>query len=80
MPITTVTKMTGPVIAWMIWMNASESHFAFVASSGTTRPKTMPAAIAIRTQNQSWVDRLRRGRSSAAAAAGDVITTPCGCP
>jgi hypothetical protein len=24
-----LTKITGPVIAWMIWMNASASHFAF---------------------------------------------------
>ena len=54
-PTTTVTKMTGPVIAWMIWMKASASHFAFSAVSGATMPKRMPAAIAIRTQNHSWV-------------------------
>ena len=55
MPITIVTKMTGPVIAWIIWMNASASHLAFIALSGATSPKTMPAAIAISTQNQNCV-------------------------
>jgi hypothetical protein len=55
MPITTVTKMTGPVIAWITWMNASASHFACSAVSGATSPKRMPAAIAITTQNQSCV-------------------------
>ena len=55
MPITTVTKITGPVIAWITWMKASASHFAFSAVSGATSPKTMPAAIAITTQNQSCV-------------------------
>ncbi len=55
MPITTVTKITGPVMAWMIWMNASASHFAFLAVSGATSPNAMPAAIAIRTQNHSCV-------------------------
>ena len=54
-PITIVTKMTGPVIAWITWMKASASHFAFIAVSGATSPKTMPAAIAISTQNQSCV-------------------------
>ena len=47
--------MTGPVIAWMIWMNASASHFAFSAVSGATSPNRMPAAIAISTQNHSCV-------------------------
>ena len=55
MPITTVTKMTGPVIAWITWMKASASHFAFSAVSGATRPKTMPAVIATITQNHSCV-------------------------
>jgi hypothetical protein len=47
--------MTGPVIAWMIWMKASASHLAFSAVAGATRPKRMPAAIATSTQNQSCV-------------------------
>ena len=55
MPMTTVTKITGPVMAWMIWMNASASHLASFAVSGRARPKAMPAAIAIRTQNHSCV-------------------------
>ena len=55
MPITIVTKITGPVIAWMIWMNASASHLALTAWSGATRPKRMPAAIAISTQNHNCV-------------------------
>ena len=55
MPITTVTKITGPVIAWMIWMNASASHFAFSAVSGATSPNAIPAAIASTTQNHSCV-------------------------
>jgi hypothetical protein len=50
MPIRTVTKITGPVMAWM---NASASHFAFSAVSGATSPNTMPAAMAISTQNHS---------------------------
>ena len=54
-PMTTVTKMTGPVIAWITWMNASASHFALTAVSGATSPNRMPAAIAISTQNQSCV-------------------------
>ena len=33
MPITTVTKMTGPVTALISWMNASASHWAFSAAS-----------------------------------------------
>ena len=53
MPITTVTKMTGPVTALISWMNASASHCAFSAASCATRPKMMPATIAIRTQNHS---------------------------
>ena len=57
-PITTVTKMTGPVMALMSWMNASASHSVFSAVSGATMPKTMPPTIASRTQNQSC--RARR--------------------
>ena len=38
--MTTVVKITGPVIAWMIWMKASASHFAFSAWSGATSPKS----------------------------------------
>src|SRR3954447_7744382 len=44
MPITTVTKITGPVTVLMSWMNASASHLALMAASGATRPKTIPAA------------------------------------
>ena len=40
--MTTVTKMTGPVIGWISWMKASASHLAFSAVSGATSPKTMP--------------------------------------
>src|SRR3954452_13669685 len=74
MPITTVTKMTGPVTVLMSWMNASASHLALMAASGATRPKAMPAAIAISTQNQSWATRRRRGRvpSGASAAVADM--------
>ena len=55
MPITTVTKITGPVTVLISWMKASASHWAFLAASGATSPNTMPAAIATMTQNQSWV-------------------------
>ena len=55
MPITTVTKITGPVIVLMSWMNASASHLDSFAASGATSPNTMPAAIATMTQNHSWV-------------------------
>ena len=50
-----VIQITGPVIVWMSWMNASASHFAFSAVSGSTSPKTMPPRIPTITQNQSWV-------------------------
>jgi hypothetical protein len=55
MPMTTVTKITGPVTALTTWMNASASQSAFFADSGATNPYTMPAAIATRTQNHSCV-------------------------
>ena len=45
--------MTGAVMVVISWMNASASHLAFVAVSGAAKPKMMPAAIAIRTQNHS---------------------------
>jgi len=47
--MTTVTKMTGPVTALISWMNASASHWAFSAASWATRPKVMPATIAMTT-------------------------------
>ena len=53
MPITTVTKITGPVTVLISWMNASASHFVFSAVSGATMPTTMPRAIAMITQNHS---------------------------
>ena len=53
MPMTTVTKMTGPVTALMTWMKASASHCAFSAASWATRPKMIPATIAMSTQNHS---------------------------
>ena len=53
MPITTVTKITGAVTVLMSCRNASASHFESVAGPGATRPNTMPAAIATRTQNHS---------------------------
>ena len=53
MPITTVRKITGPVIALISWMKASASHFASSAGPGATSPKTMPRAIATMTQNHS---------------------------
>ena len=53
MPITTVTKITGPVTALISWMKASASHFASSAGPLATSPKTMPAAIAMSTQNHS---------------------------
>jgi hypothetical protein len=43
------------VIVWMSWMNASASHLAFTAVSGSASPNAMPAAIATSTQNQSCV-------------------------
>ena len=55
MPITTVTKITGPVTALITWMNASASQSAFFAESGATSPYTMPATIATITQNHSCV-------------------------
>jgi hypothetical protein len=58
-PTTTVTKITGPVMVWMSWMNASASHLASFAGSGATRPKTMPAAIAISTQIHRCVYQRR---------------------
>src|SRR4051812_4356032 len=79
MPITTVTKITGAVTVLMSWMKASASHFAFLALSGATRPKTTPAAIATSTQNQSWVASRRwRGLvpSGAAAAVADIEALP----
>src|SRR3954447_21272497 len=78
MPITTVTKITGPVTVLMSWMKASASHFAFLAWSGATRPKTIPAAIATMTQTQSWPTRRRRGRvpSGASAAVADIEAPP----
>jgi hypothetical protein len=53
MPMTTVTKMTGPVIALISWMKASASHLAFSASAGTASPKAMPAPMPTMTQNHS---------------------------
>src|SRR4051794_26076101 len=53
MPITTVTKMTGAVTVLISCRNASASHLEFVAGPGATRPNTMPAAIATRTQNHN---------------------------
>ena len=53
MPITTVTKITGPVTVLISWMKASASHFDFFAGPGATRPNTMPATIAMITQNHS---------------------------
>src|SRR3954454_1638472 len=53
MPMTTVTKITGAVTVLINCRNASASHFESVAGPGATRPKTMPAAIAISTQNHS---------------------------
>src|SRR4051794_3979738 len=78
MPITTVRKITGPVTVLMSWMKASASHFAFLAWSGATRPKTIPAAIATRTQTHSWPTRRRRGRvpSGASAAGADIEAPP----
>jgi len=55
MPITTVTKITGPVTVLISWMNASASQSAFLAVSGATSPNTMPAAMATSTTNQSCV-------------------------
>ena len=55
MPITTVTKITGPVTVLISWMNASASHWDFFAASGATSPNTIPAPIATMTQNHSWV-------------------------
>jgi hypothetical protein len=52
-PITTVTKMTGPVTALISWMNASASHCAFSAASPATRPKMIPATIATKTHAHS---------------------------
>ena len=53
MPMMTVTKMTGPVTALISWMNASASHCALSAASSATRPKMIPATIAMTTQNHS---------------------------
>src|SRR4051812_15888911 len=53
MPITTVTKMTGAVTVLINCRKASASHLASVAGPGATRPNTMPAAIATRTQNHN---------------------------
>ena len=55
MPITTVTKITGPVTVLISCMNASASQSAFLAASGATSPNMMPAAIATITQNHSCV-------------------------
>ncbi len=55
MPITTVMKITGPVMVWISWMKASASHLASFAGSGKASPNTMPAAIATSTRNHSWV-------------------------
>jgi hypothetical protein len=49
MPITTVTKMTGPVTALISWMKASASHWAFSACSWNSSPKAMPRTIAMST-------------------------------
>jgi len=54
-PITTVMKITGPVIVWISWMNASASHLASTAGPGNASPNAMPATIATRTRNHSWV-------------------------
>ena len=43
MPITTVTKITGPVTVLISWMKASASHFVFSAGPGATSPTTMPS-------------------------------------
>ena len=59
MPITTVTKITGPVTALISWMKASASHFAFSAVPGNTIPTTMPRAIAMITQNHSCLTNPR---------------------
>src|SRR4051812_28083988 len=53
MPMTTVTKITGAVTVLMSCRNASASHFESVAGPGATSPNTIPAPIAIRTQNHS---------------------------
>src|SRR4051794_14661620 len=53
MPMTTVTKITGAVRVLINCRNASASHFESVAGPGATRPNTMPAPIAISTQNHS---------------------------
>src|SRR3954451_15733578 len=78
MPITTVTKMTGPVTVLMTWMKASASHLAFLAVSGATRPNTIPAAIAMRPQNHSWPITRRRGwpPSDARVALLDIEAPP----
>ena len=39
MPITTVRKITGPVTALIIWMNASASHLAFSAWLWRDKPE-----------------------------------------
>ena len=39
MPITTVRKITGPVTALIIWMNASASHLAFVGLARRDKPE-----------------------------------------
>ena len=62
MPITTVTKITGAVTVLMSCRNASASHLDSVAGPGATRPNTIPAAIATRTQNHSC--RFMEGLSS----------------
>jgi hypothetical protein len=49
MPITTVTKMTGPVAALISWMKASASHWALSACSSNSSPNRIPATIAITT-------------------------------
>lgn len=60
MPITTVTKITGPVIALISWMKASASHLASFAASGNSSPNATPAAIATITQNHSCLSTPRR--------------------
>src|SRR4051812_49297625 len=64
MPITTVTKITGAVTVLISCRNASASHLESVAGPGATRPNTIPAAIATRTQNHNCLRTERSSRLS----------------
>ena len=84
MPITTVTKITGPVMVLISWMNASASHFAFF---GGVRAQTSPNSDAGGDRDQHPEPQLgvepaaravRRRRRQPARSSCLLRRVPCG--